>query len=192
MLCRGLRTTMGHRNGQCQPYEGAVWAISWSGRQPICRRRALRRPLRPRVPHLPGLPPPAQCRSASPGRRRTRRLAVHPAASGCWSGCVGGAARRMTVSVHPASETTGYLTGAGGDPSRRCSSTVIAPRTARVICCRNGSRRDGKDLRLAVRYPAVATSDRKRMSWRYQSKTSSDCCIFINQRGSYSRTKTCY
>jgi hypothetical protein len=29
MLCRGSNTTMGHGSGQCQTYEGAVWAISW-------------------------------------------------------------------------------------------------------------------------------------------------------------------
>lgn len=29
MLCRGTSTTMGHGNGQCQTYDGAVWAISW-------------------------------------------------------------------------------------------------------------------------------------------------------------------
>jgi hypothetical protein len=29
MLCRGQSSTMGHGNGQCQTYEGAVWAISW-------------------------------------------------------------------------------------------------------------------------------------------------------------------
>jgi hypothetical protein len=29
MLCRGQSTTMGHGNGQCQIYDGAVWAVSW-------------------------------------------------------------------------------------------------------------------------------------------------------------------
>jgi hypothetical protein len=29
MLCRGTSTTMGHGNGQCQTYDGAVWTISW-------------------------------------------------------------------------------------------------------------------------------------------------------------------
>lgn len=29
MLCRGQSSTMGHGNGQCQTFEGAVWAISW-------------------------------------------------------------------------------------------------------------------------------------------------------------------
>jgi hypothetical protein len=29
MLCRGVSSTMGHGNGQCQTYDGAVWAISW-------------------------------------------------------------------------------------------------------------------------------------------------------------------
>jgi hypothetical protein len=29
LLCRGTSSTMGHGNGQCQNYEGAVWAISW-------------------------------------------------------------------------------------------------------------------------------------------------------------------
>ena len=29
MLCRGISTTMGHGQGQCQTYEGAVWAVSW-------------------------------------------------------------------------------------------------------------------------------------------------------------------
>ncbi len=29
MLCRGSSTTAGHGSGQCQTYEGAVWAISW-------------------------------------------------------------------------------------------------------------------------------------------------------------------
>ena len=29
MLCRGSSTTMGHGSGQCQTFEGAVWAISW-------------------------------------------------------------------------------------------------------------------------------------------------------------------
>jgi hypothetical protein len=29
MLCRGNSSTMGHGSGQCQTYEGAVWAVSW-------------------------------------------------------------------------------------------------------------------------------------------------------------------
>jgi hypothetical protein len=29
MLCRGNSSTMGHGNGECQTYEGAVWALSW-------------------------------------------------------------------------------------------------------------------------------------------------------------------
>jgi hypothetical protein len=29
MLCRGTSSTMGHGNGECQTFEGAVWAISW-------------------------------------------------------------------------------------------------------------------------------------------------------------------
>ena len=29
MLCRGTSSTMGHGNGQCQTYDGAVWAVSW-------------------------------------------------------------------------------------------------------------------------------------------------------------------
>jgi hypothetical protein len=29
VLCRGSSNTMGHGNGQCQTFEGAVWAISW-------------------------------------------------------------------------------------------------------------------------------------------------------------------
>jgi hypothetical protein len=29
MLCRGDSTTMGHGSGQCQTYDGAIWAISW-------------------------------------------------------------------------------------------------------------------------------------------------------------------
>lgn len=29
MLCRGNSTPMGHGNGQCQTFEGALWAISW-------------------------------------------------------------------------------------------------------------------------------------------------------------------
>jgi len=29
MLCRGTSSTMGHGNGQCQTYEGAIWAVSW-------------------------------------------------------------------------------------------------------------------------------------------------------------------
>jgi hypothetical protein len=29
ILCRGRSSTMGHGSGQCQTYEGAVWAVSW-------------------------------------------------------------------------------------------------------------------------------------------------------------------
>ena len=29
LLCRGKSTVGGHGNGQCQNYEGAIWAISW-------------------------------------------------------------------------------------------------------------------------------------------------------------------
>lgn len=29
MLCRGTSSTMGHGNGQCQTYGGALWAVSW-------------------------------------------------------------------------------------------------------------------------------------------------------------------
>jgi hypothetical protein len=29
MRCRGTSTPMGHGNGECQTFEGAVWAISW-------------------------------------------------------------------------------------------------------------------------------------------------------------------
>ena len=29
ILCRGFSTTMGHGNGQCQTYDGAVWTVSW-------------------------------------------------------------------------------------------------------------------------------------------------------------------
>jgi len=29
ILCRGTSTTMGHGNGECQTYDGAVWAVSW-------------------------------------------------------------------------------------------------------------------------------------------------------------------
>jgi hypothetical protein len=29
MLCRGTSSAMGHGNGECQTYEGAVWAVSW-------------------------------------------------------------------------------------------------------------------------------------------------------------------
>jgi hypothetical protein len=29
ILCRGSSSTMGHGSGQCQTYEGAVWAVSW-------------------------------------------------------------------------------------------------------------------------------------------------------------------
>jgi hypothetical protein len=29
MLCRGNSSTMGHGSGECQTYEGAIWALSW-------------------------------------------------------------------------------------------------------------------------------------------------------------------
>ena len=29
MLCRGTSTPMGHGSGQCQTYDGAIWAVSW-------------------------------------------------------------------------------------------------------------------------------------------------------------------
>ncbi len=29
MLCRGNSSTLGHGSGQCQTYDGALWAISW-------------------------------------------------------------------------------------------------------------------------------------------------------------------
>jgi hypothetical protein len=29
MLCRGTSSTMGHGNGECQTYDGALWAINW-------------------------------------------------------------------------------------------------------------------------------------------------------------------
>lgn len=29
LLCRGTSTTMGHGSGQCQTFDGALWAISW-------------------------------------------------------------------------------------------------------------------------------------------------------------------
>jgi hypothetical protein len=29
MLCRGTSSPMGHGNGECQTYDGAVWAMSW-------------------------------------------------------------------------------------------------------------------------------------------------------------------
>ena len=29
MLCRGTSTPTGSGNGQCQTYDGAVWAVSW-------------------------------------------------------------------------------------------------------------------------------------------------------------------
>jgi hypothetical protein len=29
ILCRGTSSTMGHGNGECQTYDGAVWVISW-------------------------------------------------------------------------------------------------------------------------------------------------------------------
>jgi hypothetical protein len=29
MLCRGTSSTMGHGNGECQIYDGALWAMSW-------------------------------------------------------------------------------------------------------------------------------------------------------------------
>jgi hypothetical protein len=29
ILCRGNSSPFGHGNGQCQTFEGAVWAVSW-------------------------------------------------------------------------------------------------------------------------------------------------------------------
>ena len=29
MLCRGASSTMDHGEGECQTYDGAIWAISW-------------------------------------------------------------------------------------------------------------------------------------------------------------------
>jgi hypothetical protein len=29
LLCRGTSTPLGRGNGQCQTYDGAVWAVSW-------------------------------------------------------------------------------------------------------------------------------------------------------------------
>jgi hypothetical protein len=29
ILCRGTSTPMGHGNGECQTYDGAVWTVSW-------------------------------------------------------------------------------------------------------------------------------------------------------------------
>jgi hypothetical protein len=29
ILCRGTSSTMGHGNGQCQTFEGALWTVSW-------------------------------------------------------------------------------------------------------------------------------------------------------------------
>ncbi|OYV50505.1 MAG: hypothetical protein B7Z77_05685 [Acidocella sp. 20-58-15] len=29
ILCRGNSNTMGHGSGQCQTYDGAIWAVSW-------------------------------------------------------------------------------------------------------------------------------------------------------------------
>jgi hypothetical protein len=29
ILCRGTSSAFGHGNGQCQTYEGALWAVSW-------------------------------------------------------------------------------------------------------------------------------------------------------------------
>jgi hypothetical protein len=29
ILCRGTSSTMGHGNGECQTYDGALWTISW-------------------------------------------------------------------------------------------------------------------------------------------------------------------
>jgi hypothetical protein len=29
IICRGTSSTLGHGNGQCQTYEGAIWAVSW-------------------------------------------------------------------------------------------------------------------------------------------------------------------
>jgi hypothetical protein len=29
LLCRGTSSPMGHGNGQCQTFDGAIWAVSW-------------------------------------------------------------------------------------------------------------------------------------------------------------------
>jgi len=29
IICRGTSSTLGHGSGQCQTYEGAIWAVSW-------------------------------------------------------------------------------------------------------------------------------------------------------------------
>jgi hypothetical protein len=29
ILCRGTSSAMGHGNGECQTYDGAIWALSW-------------------------------------------------------------------------------------------------------------------------------------------------------------------
>ncbi len=29
ILCRGSSSTMGHGSGECQTYDGALWAVSW-------------------------------------------------------------------------------------------------------------------------------------------------------------------
>ena len=29
ILCRGMSTIFGHGNGQCQTYDGAIWAVNW-------------------------------------------------------------------------------------------------------------------------------------------------------------------
>ena len=29
VLCRGVSSPMGHGNGQCQTYDGALWALNW-------------------------------------------------------------------------------------------------------------------------------------------------------------------
>jgi hypothetical protein len=29
IICRGTSSTLGHCSGQCQTYEGAIWAVSW-------------------------------------------------------------------------------------------------------------------------------------------------------------------
>jgi len=29
ILCRGFSSTLGHGNGKCQTFDGALWAISW-------------------------------------------------------------------------------------------------------------------------------------------------------------------
>jgi hypothetical protein len=29
ILCRGVSSTLGHGQGQCQTYDGALWAVSW-------------------------------------------------------------------------------------------------------------------------------------------------------------------